>query len=167
MGIKKGTKLTDHPKNQILRIRMDEDTANKLKAVCEKKTEKHVRCCAGWNRTAIRRNKKIDVSRPLQVNSLHLFKTTGKSYLKSIIHQMGLLVNDKKEESECIPWTICAPTSWNGLGKSVGAGFPRPPDYPKHFLFSTGRETRPLHFFKKTLTFARTSSMIYVRANVR
>ena len=37
MGIKKGTKLTDHPKNQILRIRMDEDTANKLKAVCEKK----------------------------------------------------------------------------------------------------------------------------------
>ena len=35
MGIKKGTKLTDSPKDKVLRIRIDEDTDNKLKAICK------------------------------------------------------------------------------------------------------------------------------------
>ena len=36
MGIKKGTKLTDSPKDKILRVRIDEDTDNKLKSICKK-----------------------------------------------------------------------------------------------------------------------------------
>lgn len=34
MGIKKGTKLTDTPKNKVLRIRIDDNTEEKLEAVC-------------------------------------------------------------------------------------------------------------------------------------
>lgn len=37
MGIKKGTKLTDNPKDYMLRVRMDNDTVKKLDTVCEKK----------------------------------------------------------------------------------------------------------------------------------
>lgn len=36
MGIKKGTKLTDKPKNNMLRIRVDDETLGKLDAVCDK-----------------------------------------------------------------------------------------------------------------------------------
>lgn len=36
MGIKKGTKLTDTPKDINWRIRVDEETDAKAKAVCEK-----------------------------------------------------------------------------------------------------------------------------------
>lgn len=35
MGIKKGTKLTDNPKDYMLRVRVDEETLNKLDKVCE------------------------------------------------------------------------------------------------------------------------------------
>lgn len=35
MGIKKGTKLTDTPKDKMLKIRMDADTESKLESVCE------------------------------------------------------------------------------------------------------------------------------------
>ena len=35
LGIRKGTKLTDTPKNKMLRIRIDEETNRKLNAVCE------------------------------------------------------------------------------------------------------------------------------------
>lgn len=35
LGIRKGTKLTDKPKNKMLRIRIDEETNRKLNAVCE------------------------------------------------------------------------------------------------------------------------------------
>ena len=34
-AIKKGTKLTDKPKDYMLRVRMDEETLNKLDEVCE------------------------------------------------------------------------------------------------------------------------------------
>lgn len=34
MGIKKGTKLTDSPKDKMLRVRIDEETETKLDAVC-------------------------------------------------------------------------------------------------------------------------------------
>lgn len=34
MGIKKGTKLTEHPKDKMLRVRIDEETEIKLDAVC-------------------------------------------------------------------------------------------------------------------------------------
>lgn len=37
MGIKKGTKLTDNPKDFMLRVRLDKDTVKKLDTVCEKK----------------------------------------------------------------------------------------------------------------------------------
>lgn len=37
MGIPKGTKLTDSPKNQMVRVRMDEDTVKKLDHLVEKK----------------------------------------------------------------------------------------------------------------------------------
>ena len=36
MGIKKGTKLTDTPKEINYHIRVDEETDRKAKAVCEK-----------------------------------------------------------------------------------------------------------------------------------
>ncbi len=36
MGIKKGTKLTDSPKDHMLRVRMDKETLDKLDAVCAK-----------------------------------------------------------------------------------------------------------------------------------
>lgn len=36
MGIKKGTKLTDTPKDILYQIRVDEETDSKVKAVCEK-----------------------------------------------------------------------------------------------------------------------------------
>ncbi len=36
MGIKKGTKLTDKPKNNMLRVRVDEETLDKLDTVCDK-----------------------------------------------------------------------------------------------------------------------------------
>ena len=35
-AIKKGTKLTDNPKNYMLRVRMDDSTVNKLDLICEK-----------------------------------------------------------------------------------------------------------------------------------
>ncbi len=37
MGIKKGTKLTDNPKNKILRVRIDKDTDDKLATICKAK----------------------------------------------------------------------------------------------------------------------------------
>ncbi len=39
MGIKKGTKLTDTPKDRTLKIRFDADTEKKLMYICNK-TEK-------------------------------------------------------------------------------------------------------------------------------
>ena len=36
MGIHKGTKLTNSPKDYMLKIRMDQDTKNKLNSICEK-----------------------------------------------------------------------------------------------------------------------------------
>ncbi len=36
MGIKKGTKLTDTPKDILYQIRVDEETEKKVKAICEK-----------------------------------------------------------------------------------------------------------------------------------
>ena len=36
MGIKKGTKLTDNPKDILYQIRVDAETDRKAKAVCEK-----------------------------------------------------------------------------------------------------------------------------------
>lgn len=35
MGIKKGTKLTDNPKDYMLRVRMDEETLRRLDKCCE------------------------------------------------------------------------------------------------------------------------------------
>jgi predicted DNA-binding protein len=35
-ALKKGTKLTDNPKNYMLRVRMDSDTVEKLDIVCKK-----------------------------------------------------------------------------------------------------------------------------------
>ncbi len=37
MGIPKGTKLTDSPKNQMVRVRMDENTVEKLDYLAEKR----------------------------------------------------------------------------------------------------------------------------------
>lgn len=34
-AMKKGTKLTDNPKNYMLRVRLDDETVNKLDQVCE------------------------------------------------------------------------------------------------------------------------------------
>lgn len=39
MGIKKGTKLTDKPKDFMLRVRLDQDTVSKLEAVCKAKSK--------------------------------------------------------------------------------------------------------------------------------
>lgn len=36
MGIKKGTKLTDNPKDILYQIRVDAETDRKAKVVCEK-----------------------------------------------------------------------------------------------------------------------------------
>lgn len=36
-GLKKGTKLTDSPKDYMLRVRMDEKSIEMLDAVCDKK----------------------------------------------------------------------------------------------------------------------------------
>lgn len=36
MGIKKGTKLTDTPKDILYQIRVDEETDRKVKAICKK-----------------------------------------------------------------------------------------------------------------------------------
>lgn len=36
MGIRKGTKLTDTPKDRTLKIRIDEQTERKLEAICNK-----------------------------------------------------------------------------------------------------------------------------------
>lgn len=35
-ALKKGTKLTDTPKDYMLRVRMDADTVNKLYTVCKR-----------------------------------------------------------------------------------------------------------------------------------
>jgi antitoxin component of RelBE/YafQ-DinJ toxin-antitoxin module len=35
VGIKKGTKLTDTPKDKVLRIRIDDKTENELETVCK------------------------------------------------------------------------------------------------------------------------------------
>ena len=37
MGIPKGTKLTDSPKDRVLRIRIDKETEEQLEAVCNLK----------------------------------------------------------------------------------------------------------------------------------
>ena len=37
MGISKGTKLTDSPKNQMVRVRMDDDTVEKLNYLANRK----------------------------------------------------------------------------------------------------------------------------------
>lgn len=37
MGIKKGTKLTDTPKDKILKIRIDSETGKKLEVICAAK----------------------------------------------------------------------------------------------------------------------------------
>lgn len=34
-AMKKGTKLTDNPKDYMLRVRMDKETVNKLDTICE------------------------------------------------------------------------------------------------------------------------------------
>ena len=39
MAIKKGTKLTDTPKDYMLRARMDAETVNKLDTVCKIKNK--------------------------------------------------------------------------------------------------------------------------------
>ncbi len=36
MGIKKGTKLTDKPKDILYQIRVDKETDDKVKVICEK-----------------------------------------------------------------------------------------------------------------------------------
>lgn len=36
MGIHKGTKLTDTPKDRTLKVRFDADIENKLNAICKK-----------------------------------------------------------------------------------------------------------------------------------
>lgn len=36
-AMKKGTKLTENPKDYMLRVRLDQTTVKKLDAVCEKK----------------------------------------------------------------------------------------------------------------------------------
>lgn len=36
MGIKKGTKLKENPKNKTFKVRLDEDTFNKLEYLSEK-----------------------------------------------------------------------------------------------------------------------------------
>lgn len=38
-AIKKGTKLTDTPKDYMLRVRMDKETLEKLDAVCKERQE--------------------------------------------------------------------------------------------------------------------------------
>lgn len=38
-GLKKGTKLTDNPKDYLLRVRLDQDTLQKLDACCEDSKE--------------------------------------------------------------------------------------------------------------------------------
>ena len=35
MGIKKGTKLTDKPKDYMLRVRLDAETVDKLDTICK------------------------------------------------------------------------------------------------------------------------------------
>lgn len=35
-AMKKGTKLTDNPKDYMLRVRMDKETVRKLDAICER-----------------------------------------------------------------------------------------------------------------------------------
>lgn len=37
MGRKKGTKITDNPKDKILRVRIDRDTDEKLATICNAK----------------------------------------------------------------------------------------------------------------------------------
>lgn len=38
MGIAKGTRLTDNPKNRTLKIRLDDETSNKLDFLADKKS---------------------------------------------------------------------------------------------------------------------------------
>lgn len=38
MGIRKGTKLTDNPKNKELKVRIDESTSEKLEFLAKKKS---------------------------------------------------------------------------------------------------------------------------------
>ena len=37
MGIRKGTKLTENPKDKMLRIRIDAETERKLEVICRSK----------------------------------------------------------------------------------------------------------------------------------
>lgn len=37
MGISKGTKLTDNPKNKTIKVRLDENTSEKLEFLAKKK----------------------------------------------------------------------------------------------------------------------------------
>ena len=48
MGIKKGTKLTDNPKEYILRVRMDKTTLAKLDAICKEQDVTRSQVIRNW-----------------------------------------------------------------------------------------------------------------------
>lgn len=48
MGIKKGTKLTDTPKDYILRVRMDKTTLAMLDAICEEQGVTRSQVIRNW-----------------------------------------------------------------------------------------------------------------------
>ena len=48
MGIKKGTKLTDNPKEYILRVRMDKTTLAKLDAICKEQGVTRSQVIRNW-----------------------------------------------------------------------------------------------------------------------
>ena len=48
MGIKKGTKLTDNPKDYILRVRMDKTTLAMLDAICKEQGITRSKVIRGW-----------------------------------------------------------------------------------------------------------------------
>ena len=49
MGIKKGTKLTDNPKEYILRVRMDKTTLAKLDAICKEQGVTRSQVIRNWS----------------------------------------------------------------------------------------------------------------------
>lgn len=48
MGIKKGTKLTDNPKDYILRVRMDKTTLAMLDTICKEQGVTRSRVIRAW-----------------------------------------------------------------------------------------------------------------------
>ena len=48
MGIKKGTKLTDNPKDSILRVRMDKTTLAMLDAICKEQDITRSQVIRNW-----------------------------------------------------------------------------------------------------------------------